>query len=60
MNPVYDLYTVRHTVGTLLYQETKDIDYVARQLGDTIEIVMKHYVNNTIENFKQYSESLKI
>lgn len=54
LDPEYHLYTFRHTVGTKIYQETKDIKYVANQLGDREDTVLKHYVNVGLDQFKQY------
>lgn len=54
LNSEYFLYTFRHTVGTKIYQETKDLKYVANQLGDKEETVLKHYVNISLEQFEQY------
>jgi integrase len=54
LDPDYFLYTFRHTVGTKIYQETKDIKYVANQLGDKEDTVLRHYVNIGLDQFKQY------
>lgn len=58
LNREYTLYTFRHTAGTNIYKNTKDIKFTANQLGDSEELAMKHYVNTTLLNYQQYSNSL--
>ncbi len=54
LNMDYSLYTVRHTVGTKLYKQTKDVKFVGNQLGDQVETILRHYVNIDMEYYKQY------
>ncbi len=54
LNRNYFLYSVRHTVSSLLYEKTKDIKFLTNQLGNEEKILIKHYINTNLEDFKKY------
>jgi integrase len=56
--PEYTLYSIRHTAGTNIYKNTKDVKFTAHQLGDKEEIAIRHYVNLNLSNYQQYENSL--
>lgn len=58
LNPLYTLYTLRHTAGTNIYKNTKDVKFTANQLGDTEDLAIKHYVNLSLANYQHYNNSL--
>ena len=52
--PKFSMYVLRHTRGTLLYEDTKDILLVSRFLRHkNISITSRFYVHTKAENSKQ-------
>lgn len=47
------LYVLRHTACTRLWNKTKDIDLCSKMAGNSPKVFMEHYVNNTVEDYKQ-------
>ena len=52
------LYSCRHTFASRCYEAHKDIKLVARLLGNTVEICIKHYVHDDEQTALDYVQSI--
>lgn len=58
INTKINLYTFRHTAVTDLMNKTNDIEFVAKQAGNTTEVALKHYVNRNDQHYKDMMKKI--